>query len=142
MADHIQLDSLEDNDRVPELPTASEIAEAGVHHRHRSNSTGSTPPISPVVEPHNPLTRQQSAGSHVDIGLFDPEGVMQLRRTLSRQSQQQAHPHHIDTDAHSSGSVSTDHTLASDSAPFDFEKKLRDVIKRCAIRPSHFAAIV
>ena len=147
MADPAQLESLEGNDKVPELPTASHIAAAygaaAIHNaHHRADSDSRSAPSSPVVDTHGqPLTRQQSSGSHVDIGHFDPEGVMQLRRTLSRQSEQQhphsphiAHPPTKDEQGRSTRSVSTDTTLASDASPFDFEKTLRHVIKRCALR--------
>ena len=78
-----------------------------------------------------------SGSSHVDIGFLDPEGVEQLRRTLSRQSENQSHSalHAEQSKAgerQSTHSGSTDVTLAGpNDGPFDFEKTLRNVIKKC-----------
>lgn len=110
------IDSSEKQDRVPELPTAIDIAT--FNHRHVPLSKELASPTHGAS-----LSRQLSTSSHVDIGRFDPEGVEQLRRTLSRQSQEYNQRATVQ-------SVSSDTTLALDNGPFDFEKTLRHVIKR------------
>ncbi|KAI0827349.1 pleiotropic drug resistance ABC transporter [Trametes gibbosa] len=139
---------LESLDRVPELPTATQLAAA--HSAHASHPSSPQPqeehPRSPVISEASyahghALHRTTSAASHVDIGHFDPEGVAHLRRTLSRQSQSEAElkrntTHHSEKGAprgsHAS-SQSSELTLAgplADGAGFDFEKMLRNVIKK------------
>lgn len=146
-ADPAQLESLEQRDTVPELPTATDIAgaygQAAIHNLHeerRDRGRSGSAPSSPAMPSQNhPLTRQMSSSSRssrVDIGFFDPEGVEQLRRTLSRQSETQS-PHiaHAGPSGRGEGqsihSGSTDETLSgSNDGPFDFEKTLRNLIKK------------
>ncbi|KAI0356868.1 pleiotropic drug resistance ABC transporter [Trametes cingulata] len=156
MADPAQLESLEGQDRVPELPSATQIAaaygNAAVHNaaHSSSNSSQSTPEQQPPRSPSigeatygSPLHRTTSSASHVDIGHFDPQGVEQLRRTMSMQSQSQSHaelPHSISRHGHGhadkprsahSRSQESDLTLTGPlDGPFDFEKALRNVIKK------------
>ena len=142
-ANPVQLDpsqlEAEGHDRVPELPTATDIAAAHHNHAHPHSPSDEHHPEFPHSESFGaPLARQPSASSHVSIDHFDPEGVAQLRRTLSRQSEIE-HAAHIDTKAQgdsgrSARSISTEVTLASPDAPFDFEKTLRNVIKKCVIQ--------
>lgn len=133
-----QLEALEGHDRVPELPTPSDIAASYGNAAHHNLPHPHSPSIDvdPASERHNiPLTRQLSSGSHVDIGHFDPEGVAQLRRSLSRQSHN-GNPLPFDLsplgegERRSANSISTEVTLASPDAPFDFEKTLRNVVKK------------
>ncbi|RDX52640.1 pleiotropic drug resistance ABC transporter [Lentinus brumalis] len=136
-ADPAQLESLEQRDTVPELPTATDIAgaygQAAIHNLHeerRDRGRSGSAPSSPAMPSQNhPLTRQMSSSSRssrVDIGFFDPEGVEQLRRTLSRQSET-----HGRGEGQSVHSGSTDETLSgSNDGPFDFEKTLRNLIKK------------
>ncbi|CDO77419.1 hypothetical protein BN946_scf184857.g26 [Trametes cinnabarina] len=149
MADPAQLESVEGQDNVPELPTATQIAaaygNAAVHnithgsphssHEERSPRLTSASPASAYG---SPLRRTTSNASHVEIGHFDPEGVEQLRRTMSRLSQaSNGDPLHRSTtrrgdaqngQTHSEGS---DLTLTSPlEGPFDFEKALRNVFRK------------
>ncbi len=136
--DPSQLEATEGHDRVPELPTSTDIAAASGNPPHHNLAHPHSPSIDAhrASERHNiPLTRQPSSGSHVDIGRFDPEGVAQLRRSLSRQSNN-ATPLPFDLcllregERRSAHSVSTEVTLASPDAPFDFGKTLRKVVKK------------
>ena len=129
MSAPIELDSLERQDHVPELPTALDIA--AVNHRHGADSKGVSSPTKDSFG--TPLARQPS-GHHVDIGIFDPQGMEQLRRTMSTQSQAARHDRTV-------RSVSSDSTLAFDDGPFDFEKTLRHVIKRYAHAKSRFSFV-
>ncbi|KAI0767296.1 pleiotropic drug resistance ABC transporter [Fomes fomentarius] len=134
MADPAQLESLEQRDNVPELPTATQLAAIHNNYQHHDQHHDRSPDNrpSPTDTHGHPLSRQKSNSSHVDVGFFDAEGVAQLRRTLSRQSEAHS-PIGLQPcgqgERHSTHSASTDVTLASNS-PFDFEKTLRDVIKR------------
>ena len=134
-----QLEAMEGHDRVPELPTPSDIAASYSNPAYHNLPHPHSPSIDvdPSSERHHvPLTRQLSSGSHVDIGHFDPEGVAQLRRSLSRQSQHGTNPLPFDLsplggeERHSANSISTEVTLASPDAPFDFGKTLRNVVKK------------
>ncbi|TBU44086.1 pleiotropic drug resistance ABC transporter [Dichomitus squalens] len=141
--DPVQLEDIEGHDRVPELLGTTHIAaaygNAAYHnHIHPHPSSDDVPSETSHPEYHGaPLTRQQSTSSHVSIDRFDPEGVAQLRRTLSRQSQTHAEPH-IDSEKPSRGfgtqqstnSVLTEDTLASPDGPFDFEKTLRGLLRK------------
>ncbi len=151
MADPAQFESLEGQDNVPELPTPTQIA-AGHNAFHGSpeeqhqRSPSLAHSDAPAAFGH-PLARTHSAASHVDIGHFDPQGVEQLRRTLSRQSQAHAEElrrtrtnRTIDEKkarAPSPSASSDESTLAGpiDGAGFDFEKALRGVIKKCVCNP-------
>ena len=113
-----QLESSENQDKVPELPTATDLA--SFNHRHSTDPANKTSPVHDTRGA--PLSRQLSSGSHVDIGFFDPAGVEILRRTLSRQSQGGQRG-----TVHSTASYTT---IAFDEGPFDLEKTLRHVIKR------------
>ncbi|PIL29236.1 ATP-binding cassette transporter [Ganoderma sinense ZZ0214-1] len=133
-----QLEAMEGHDRVPELPTPSDIAAShgnSAHHNLVHPHSPSTD-VDPASERHHvPLTRQLSSGSHVDIGHFDPQGVAQLRRSLSRQSHNGTElPFDLDPlregQRQSANSISTEVTLASPDAPFDFGKTLRNVVKQ------------
>ncbi|KAI0332261.1 pleiotropic drug resistance ABC transporter [Cubamyces sp. BRFM 1775] len=148
MADPAQLESLEGQDRVPELPTATHIAAAygnaavhnATHHSSASTPEEEHPPRSPNIDTHgHPLGRTVSSTSRVDIGRFDPEGVEQLRRTMSMQSQSNADlarcttRHGGDQRSAHSQSRSSEATLTLThpiDGPFDFEKALRNVFKR------------
>ncbi|KAF9461727.1 pleiotropic drug resistance ABC transporter [Collybia nuda] len=66
--------------------------------------------------------RRNSTASHVDVDFFDPSGVRQLNRTLSRMSA----PNEGDVE---SGSTYSDATLTTDG-PFDFERTLRVIMKK------------
>ncbi|KAI0649902.1 pleiotropic drug resistance ABC transporter [Trametes meyenii] len=140
MSDPAQLESLEGRDHVPELPTATQIAaaygNAAIHNAHSSHpsSPQEQHPHSPITDTHGaPLQRTTSARSHVDIGRFDPEGVEQLRRTMSMQSQHNADLHRTPTrhaEQQSSHSQESEMTLTSSEGPFDFEKTLRNLLKK------------
>ena len=148
MADPAQLESIEGQDRVPELPTATDIAAAyggaAIHNPLPQSPATRTPddehppvPRSPSMDTYGaPLRRTVSSTSRVDIGHFDPEGVEQLRRTMTMQSQSNADLARCTTrhgDQRSSQSRSSEATLTLAhpiEGPFDFEKALRNVFKR------------
>lgn len=155
MVDPAQLESLEGQDNVPELPTPTQIAAGHTafngspeeQHQQHQRSPSLAHSDAPSAFGH-PLVRTHSAASHVDIGRFDPQGVEQLRRTLSRQSQ--AHAEELrrtrtnrtvdekkSARAPSPSPSSDESTLAGpiDGAGFDFEKALRGVIKKCVCNP-------
>ena len=78
-----------------------------------------------------------ASASHVDLGHFDPEGVNELRRTMSRQSNvrkdREGEPGLVPPVPHLHGESrenSEKSTIHVDGADFDFEQKLRTIIKR------------
>jgi ATP-binding cassette subfamily G (WHITE) protein 2 (SNQ2) len=85
------------------------------------------PPSSAPPSPNIP-GRKPRRMSRVDIGHFDPTGVDELRRTMSRMSLE---PPGDDVEKGKKGtSVFSDVTLAMGDGPFDFEKCLRAVMKK------------
>ncbi|KZP27013.1 pleiotropic drug resistance ABC transporter [Athelia psychrophila] len=89
-------------------------------------------PPSPVITKQRP--RRGSSVSHVDVGFFDPAGVDELRRTMSRNTEdgrKSADVRRSNTSKRvptASSSVS-EATLAQEG-PFNFEKTLKDFVKR------------
>ncbi|KAI9065216.1 pleiotropic drug resistance ABC transporter [Trametes sanguinea] len=149
MADPAQLESVEGQDNVPELPTATQIASAygnaAMHNMaHGSPSSAHQPydsPRPPSAFDNNtfgsPLRRTTSSTSRVDIGHFDPEGVEQLRRTMTAQSQSNADALRRSNTRHGESRSAQTHSGASEltlagqiEGPFDFEKALRNVIRK------------
>ncbi|KAF7984655.1 hypothetical protein HWV62_12906 [Athelia sp. TMB] len=105
-------------------------ATAAGDHGDANANTHSPPPPSPTLPKHRP--RRGSSVSRVDIGFFDPQGVDDLRRTMSRRSESAAEhglPPSVGRKASQPpSSAGSERTLAQE--PFDFEKTLRDVVKR------------
>ncbi|OSD01072.1 pleiotropic drug resistance ABC transporter [Trametes coccinea BRFM310] len=151
MADPAQLESVEGQDNVPELPTATQIASAYANAAHHNMAHGAAAPSSP--EPYDsprppssfdantygsPLRRTTSSASHVDIGHFDPQGVEQLRRTMTAQSQmsnadalRRCNTRHGESRSAQTHSGASDLTLAGQmEGPFDFEKALRNAFRK------------
>lgn len=83
-----------------------------------------SPPPSPTIQKRRP--RGSTVVSRVDIGYFDPTGVDELRRTMTRMSAQTV-------PATIAPSDKSELTLAfgPGDGPFDFEKTLRQVVKKC-----------
>ena len=114
---------------VDPVPRAVEVVDAPARKKSGEDSSRSHPTLEDVD--HLPKFSRRRRSSHnqshrkVDVHFFDPEGVRELQRTYSRQSQQQSrsqlnvHPNKEDR-----RSVSTDTTLASQASPFDLEKTL------------------
>ncbi|KAF8069190.1 pleiotropic drug resistance ABC transporter [Lyophyllum atratum] len=69
--------------------------------------------------------RRSSSASHVDVDFFDPDGVRDLKRTLTRMS---TVGEGAKGDAQHMTSTDSDDTVAGDGA-FDFEKTLRSAVK-------------
>jgi ATP-binding cassette subfamily G (WHITE) protein 2 (SNQ2) len=69
----------------------------------------------------------RGVGSRVTMGYFDREGVDQLRRTLTHLSESQA-PAHVDA-------VSSETLTVPATGPFNFERTLRTIMKKCVVGP-------
>ncbi|CAL1709796.1 unnamed protein product [Somion occarium] len=104
-------------DFVPELPLVPPVPSATHHHHHLH-----THHPSKDERPHNP--RQPSHTRSVDIEFFDPSGVGELRRTLSRVSTERGQ-----AIAPSQISEVSDDTLTSE-AQFDLEKCMREFVQK------------
>lgn len=106
--------------RSPSQLTAVNM-DQGMEHTHH---------VHPQSLPHSPShpddPSSSTSVSHVDMSFFDPEGVQELRRTLSAQSAKG-----IKNIDQSQVSTRTDSTLASqEGEPFDFAKALRRTLQR------------
>lgn len=150
-------------DVVPELPTSDAMAAAATgeaFHRHHStqnnsvdgaredgvNNEQASPSAFNARAHHRHHRRRDSSASRVAIDHFDPEGVLELKRTLTHQSATARSTHrtsighrHQKPKAHNSSGSSFD-TAVGDAAEspekFDLEKLLRDMVKRCVSSPS------
>ena len=114
--------TLEQTDLVPELSHQPHVHEPKPQHHDSA--------------PTYPLSRQLTGSSHVHIGFFDPEGVEQLRRRLSRQSESESQSR-VRLEAsrghgqkHRRHSVSSEVTLVMTDGSFDLEKTLRNVMRK------------
>ncbi|KAI0043049.1 hypothetical protein FA95DRAFT_1631947 [Auriscalpium vulgare] len=120
MSDPAQLADINEDEGVaalPALPPSPEPVAAAQHH-HVHMSPPSSPPSSyPAAAARTVRKRSHSSSSHVDIDHFDPEGVHDLRRSLSR----------VDAGL---GNASESTLAVPNSGPFDFEKTLRNVMKK------------
>lgn len=88
------------------------------------------------VAPENPHSNEpspsiphripgRSAASRVTVGYFDREGVDQLRRTLTHISESRLEP--------TLHGLSSETLSVPQSGPFDFEKTLRVIMKKCVV---------
>lgn len=80
-----------------------------------------TLPSQSISNKRSGKARRNSTASQVNVDFFDPAGVRHLNRTLSQMSTQ--------NDQQQASSVHSDATLTTDG-PFDFEKTLRNVMKK------------
>lgn len=137
----------------PTTPRLTDIREeqrssAGVPSSHSASNGGddelrkliseAPPPIhgipaGPRVAPAAaPRPRGGRRGSAVSIDYFNPEGVRDLQRTLTNMSTLEldnARPR-TDPGRKASSSVDSEATLTPGDGPFDFEKSLRQFLKR------------
>ena len=119
MADPAQLSAGEERDKVPELPLGSSYAHAAIHDHDARRSEDSTS----EKHTHGPHCNH----STVDVGFFDPAGVHQLGRTLSRMSQDPGATHHGHSEA-----ASSIETVVNDEK-FSLEKVLKDRLQKCVL---------
>ncbi|KAF8196094.1 pleiotropic drug resistance ABC transporter [Pholiota molesta] len=80
----------------------------------------------PTTHPDFSRGRRNSSVSRVDVDFFDPAGVQDIRRTMSKQLE--------DSDEQAKGrpsSISTDETIrVREDEPFDLEKMLRRAVRK------------
>lgn len=125
MSEHHQLNDIQEEpssnvvSRAPSQPT---LLNADIHQSEEYLHKHSEYPSSPSSRP-----RRGSSVSHVDVAFFDPQGVQELRRTLTQQSIQE----NKNRPPGSRGSLSTDLTLTpKDGEPFDLAKTLRKIVQK------------
>lgn len=128
-----QLENVRANDNLPELPlgtsTAAAYADAAIHNVITDLSH-------PQAESsdHN----ETRSARHVDIGHFDPSGVNELRRAMSRasgvSSGRRADAQSVSRQPTRSDATSDEGTLTPGDGPFDFEKTLKTVMRRYAFQ--------
>lgn len=128
---HLDLIQEEDVPQIPGPQGAAHQAAANIHNAVHPHRQQSHPPAAPAA---NHLKRVTSTHSRVSVDYFDPDGVKELRRTMSRQSQQQRErSHSIDPavrNARRTSSAESESTLAVGDGDFDFEKTLQKVMRR------------
>ncbi|KAJ2929810.1 hypothetical protein H1R20_g7294, partial [Candolleomyces eurysporus] len=113
--------------RQPSDPTLNNFSttQPESHHQHHSS------PHPPQSHPHG-RTRRLSTASHVSMDFFDPEGVNELKRTLTRD--RKSMKGELDTEKSKDleqGSMHSDSTLPVPSeGAFDLEKMIRTIIRR------------
>lgn len=122
-------------DDVPALPPSSALAAAaaGEHfhpHNHPPILTQSQPEDASGSQTKRPKRRSSSA-SRVAVDYFDPEGVHELKRSHTIQSQKDRSMEPL-PGLHSSGR----NTPASESGSLDLEKLdlsqfMKDIVQRC-----------
>lgn len=105
----------------PTLNNVSTIHPESHPHQHHSS------PHPPPSHPHG-RTRRLSSASHVSMDFFDPEGVNELKRTLTRDRKSLKGERSKDIEQ---GSIQSDDTLPVQSeGTFDLEKTIRSIIRR------------
>lgn len=130
--DPAQLHDVRDGDHLPEVPlgtsTAAAYGNAAVHYSDSHDDSHNHVPRSPRL--HD--TEEEGRHRHVSLTHFDPTGVDELKRTMSRISERRAPSTHlVPTGASHHSSDDSDHTLAPGDGPFDFEKALQQMVRRC-----------
>jgi len=81
----------------------------------------------PSATATSPARRRNSSVSHVDLEFFDPSGVQELRRTMTQDKQKQE-----EEDRRSSESSDATINVGDRDGPFDFEKTLKQIIRKSA----------
>ena len=127
-----QLHDVRDGDHLPEVPlgisTAAAYTNAAVHYTDSNDESHNHVPRSPNPSESDAEGRHR----HVSLTHFDPSGVDELKRTMSRISERRAASTHlVPTGASHHSSDDSDHTLAPGEGPFDFEKALQQMVRRC-----------
>ena len=141
-----------DRDTIADLPTRTDLTAAAIgeafHQHSHPLEHSEVPPESPkdtgvsespVENGRKPHKRRGSTASHVAVDHFDPEGVHELRRTLTQQSAAlsttsvrfpriRGKP---SGSARSTGesTVVSESGGAGDSEKFDFEQILKDSVR-------------
>lgn len=132
-------------DVVPELPTSTDIA--GVYSTSGSSNMqhNQITPASPTSH-HRGRARGGSSASRVALDYFDPEGIHDLRRTITQQSaaaRSTRSGRSISAARRapsvSEGASSSTSTIAAelDAEKFDLERFLKGLVQRCAFSFNH-----
>ncbi|PPQ74645.1 hypothetical protein CVT26_005690 [Gymnopilus dilepis] len=101
-------------------PSSANLTKASPAHTAPAPAFLETDPS--ISKPKANRQRSNSSVSRVDVGFFDPAGVQELCRTITKQQ----------IDERSRTSESSEATLhIKDNEPFDLEKTLRLAVKRC-----------
>lgn len=125
--DSAQLRDLRDGDHQEEpLATPQASGSPAVHYVDPRDDSHNHIPHSPQDDDEGMRHR------HVPLGYFDPSGVDELKRTMSRVSERHAPSTHLEPSSGSRlSSAASEHTLTPGDGPFDFEKALQRSIRRC-----------
>jgi ATP-binding cassette subfamily G (WHITE) protein 2 (SNQ2) len=131
------LQDIREEDATSAVPTLSGLSAAAnqaniAHHNlldHDGQSCIHSVSLTPSPDPSGQHPRRTSSiSTEVGIGHFDLTGVEELRQTMSRIS---VNPQNDDVKKTEKNSAfRSDVTLTVGDGPFDFEKCLRDIVKK------------
>lgn len=123
-----------------EPPTSS--AQEVIYEDPDAESLNLSPPPSPIIRRAGAHHQQGvSSVSRVDIGYFDPAGVNELRRTMTNLNAAKEEKNKKRKGGERPTSAKSDDTLTPSTEPFDFEKNLRELTKKCVYLSSTPALI-
>lgn len=105
--------------REPSIPALHNLA-----REHESN-----PPV-PHVHHHHNANRRHSTASRVSVDFFDPEGMNELRQTLTKDQKSLKQEEERPPTPVSPSSGQSEDTIAADKEGFDLEKMIRKIIRR------------
>jgi hypothetical protein len=126
MSAPVQLQEIREEGSYTSVHSESDFPTHNASHDTITNSAQS-PPVDVAWEPHQ---RRASNVSRVDIDFFDPAGVRELQRNLTHISTE---GEDFDLNRKASSPGDSDITLMIGDGPLDFEKTLRDLVKKCAL---------
>ncbi|KAL5527915.1 hypothetical protein ACEPAG_6716 [Sanghuangporus baumii] len=127
-----------ERDIVPELPPSSAMVSAAIgehfHHHHHARSptrAQSESEDAASADVKKKSKRRGSSASRVAVDYFDPEGVHELKRTLTMQSQAARSVAEDRAEAHSSDeSTVVSETGDLDVDKFDLEQFFKDTVQK------------
>ncbi|KAF6764440.1 ABC-2 type transporter-domain-containing protein [Ephemerocybe angulata] len=112
-------------------PTLHNIA------RHDAQQEQSQPESPRPPHAQHPRPRRQSTASRVSVDFFDPEGMAEIRRTLTQDKNKSTddekagkHDEERPRTATTTRSTDSDDTVAADADGFDLEKTIKTIIRR------------
>ncbi|TEB24254.1 hypothetical protein FA13DRAFT_1714739 [Coprinellus micaceus] len=110
-------------EEAPSGAVSREASEPTLHN-HAANHHEHPP------HPHHPRPRRQSTASRVSVDFFDPEGMIEIRRTLTQDRAHQEKDEKPRAASTGGSSTDSDNTLAAGGDGFDLEKTIRQIVRR------------
>lgn len=114
-------------EEAPSGAVSREASEPTLHN-HAANHHEHPP------HPHHPRPRRQSTASRVSVDFFDPEGMIEIRRTLTQDRAYQEKDEKPRAASTGGSSTDSDNTLAAGGDGFDLEKTIRQIVRRYVVQ--------